>query len=114
MTISKICKRPIITYFCNQLSLALQGESKVGVESMAYAMKMVYVLPLRCNVIAHCYSTKCIFNMMFERFGSIKGKDRFTFGNRANQVVTEVTNTNHLIFYLIVENLIFSILFVFK
>ena len=97
MTISKICKRPIITYFCNQLSLALPRESVDGVESMTDAMKMVYVLPLRCN-IAPCYSTKCIFKMMVERFGSMKGKDRFTLCNRANQVVTEVTNTNDLIF----------------
>ena len=52
--------------------------------------------------------------MMFQRFGSIKGKDRVTLGNRENQVVTEITNTDQLIFYLIVENLIFSIIYVFK
>ena len=91
VTISKICERPIITYFCNQLSLALPGESVVSVDSMADAMKMLFVLHWICN-ISYCDSTKCIFKMI-ERFGNIKGKDKFSLGNRAKHVVAEVTNT---------------------
>ena len=91
VTISKICERPIITYFCNQLSLALPGESVVSVDSMADAMKMLFVLHWICN-ISYCGSTKCIFKMI-ERFGNIKSKEKFTLGNRAQKVVAEITNT---------------------
>ena len=70
VTISKLCKRPIITYFCTQPSLALPRESVVGVESMADAMKMLFVLHWICN-IAYCDSTTCIFKMI-EMFGNIK------------------------------------------
>ena len=56
VTISKLCKRPVITYFC--------------VESMADAMKMLFVLHWICN-IAYCDSTTCIFKMI-EMFGNIK------------------------------------------
>ena len=91
MTISKICERPIITYFCNQLSLALPGESVVSVDSMADAMKMLFVLHWICN-ISYCDSPKCIFRII-ERFSNKKGKDKFSLGNRAKQAVAEVTNT---------------------
>ena len=74
--IPKICKRPLITYFCNQLSLALPGESVVSVDSMADAMKMI------------------------ERLGNIKGKDKFTLSNRAQQVVAEVSNTPIILFLI--------------
>ena len=70
VTISKLCKRPVITYFCTQPSLALPRESVVGVESMADAMKMLFVLHWICN-IAYCDSTTCIFKMI-EMFGNIK------------------------------------------
>ena len=63
----------------------------VGVESMADAMKMLFVLHWICN-ISYCDSTKCIFKMI-ERFGNIKVKDKFSLGNRAKHVVAEVTNT---------------------
>ena len=70
---------------------ALLVESVVSVSSMADAMKMLFVLHWICN-ISYCDSPKCIFKMI-ERFGNIKGKDKFSLGNRAKQAVAEVTNT---------------------
>ena len=96
--IPKICKRPLITYFCNQLSLALPGESVVSVDSMADAMKMLLVLHWICNIL-YCDSTKCIFKMI-ERLGNIKGKDKFTLSMRSQQVVAEVSNTPIILFLI--------------
>ena len=61
-----------------------------SVDSLADAMKMLFVLHWICNV-SYCGSTKCIFKMI-ERFGNIKGEDKFSLGNRPKEVLAEVTN----------------------
>ena len=37
---------------------------------------------------------------MIEKLGNIKGKDKFTLSNRAQQVVAEVSNTPIILFLI--------------